>query len=234
MLNAHRRALLGEPLMVRSDSTRQIVELGHEAIHARDLGELENLSLPALERIFRADSSVFLDWRNAGNSKWTINDIHLPLEWSASYRRLYFSSLRKQDPIFEWLDTGRFTQALSATRLSNLINRHEFEKGAFYNELLREVDCRHILTMALHCGEGLIANISLLRTSKQKDFDEDDERLARMTALCLGGTAQRLAMPTRQRDSSIILMFDRQLSPKRIAVGSAWEGLLHFLPRHGR
>ena len=97
-----------------------------------------------------------------------------------------------------------------------------------------EVDCRHILTMALHCGEGLIANISLLRTSKQKDFDEDDERLARMTALCLGGTAQRLAMPTRQRDSSIILMFDRQLSPKRIAVGSAWEGLLHFLPRHGR
>ena len=78
--------------MVRSDSTRQIVELGHEAIHARDLGELENLSLPALERIFRADSSVFLDWRNAGNSKWTINDIHLPLECLLSKALLLFTA----------------------------------------------------------------------------------------------------------------------------------------------
>ena len=210
--------------MDMSNRTRQIVELGHEAIHVRDLGELESLSLPALERIFLAESSVFLDWRNSDNNKWSIGDIHLPQEWSTSYRKLYFSTLRKQDPIFEWLDTGRFTHALSATRLSNLIDRREFEKGAFYNELLREVDCRQILTMALHCGEGLIANVSLLRTSKQRNFDKEDERLARVTALCLGGTAQRLAVPMHQRDSSIILMFDQQLSPRRIEVGSAWEG----------
>lgn len=206
------------------DRTRQIVELGHEAIHACDLGELESLSLPALERIFLAESSVFLDWRNSGNNKWAISDIHLPQEWSNSYRKLYFSTLRRQDPIFEWLDTGRFTQALSATRLSSLIDRREFEKGAFYNELLREVDCRHILTMALHCGEGLIANISLLRTSKQRNFDKEDERLARVTALCLGGTAQRLAAPKHQHASSIILTFDRHLTPGRLEIGDAWEG----------
>ncbi len=210
--------------MVRADRTNQIVKLGHEAYAARDLSELESLTMSSLERVFLADSSVFLDWRNADNDGWQLDDIHLPTAWSSNHKQLYYSSLRRYDPIFQWLDQGAFRQAFSATRLSDLIDRREFEKGKFYNELLRQVDCSHILTIALHCGQGLIANISLLRSHKRADFDAEEEQLARMTSLCLGGTAHMLAVPPAAEDDAVTVSFDARFSMLRTTVGAIWTG----------
>ncbi len=218
------KSALEDPPIASLARETQIIELGHKAFEARDLREMEGLSLPALEKIFLADTSVFLDWRNVADNGLEIDDIHLPPDWSNAYSQLYYSSLRNHDPIFQWLAGGGFQQTFSATRLSNLVDRYEFEKGAFYNELLRKVDCGHILTIALHCGQGLIGNISLLRERKRQDFDKGDEHFARMTALCLSGSAHRLASHVPQGEPTIAVIFDADLTVHRVRVDKKWNG----------
>lgn len=181
--------------MRRQHIVNDIVELGHTALQLDSIEEFKTEILCQLEQTFRSPTSVFLDWEHGGREErsWKEEDLHFP-HWDASFKNLYYHSLRYQDPMFNWLDSGGFIENQSVTRLTNLVRLKDFNKSLLYTELLQPLHCQYILTIALNCGPTLVANLSLMRPSNSKDYDPAEVTAARLAAPMLSGAYKRLLL----------------------------------------
>ena len=179
--------------MQRQNIINDVVRLGHTALEFNDTSEFKTEVLSQLEHTFRAPSSVFLDWEHVGSGErsWIENDLHFP-HWGEEYRRRYLQRLRHSDPLFGWLDSGSFTQCDSVIRLTNLISLQDLHRTPLYTDFLQPLKCQYILTLALNCGQDLVANVSLLRPSGDRDFTTADMQAARLVAPMLCGAYKQL------------------------------------------
>ncbi|MFO7552955.1 MAG: helix-turn-helix transcriptional regulator [Haliea sp.] len=172
-----------------------IVELGHSAHEFETAAEFKRETMNRLEHIFRSPTSVFIDWEHGSRKEqdWWPADFHFP-HWDEGFRNLYYHRLRYEDPLFVWLESGRFIRQRSVTSLSSLVCPSEFKRTELYSELLLPLRCQYIMTLALNCGRDLVANVSLLRPPELGDFKEDEVRAAQLVVPMLSGAYKRLLL----------------------------------------
>ena len=183
-----------------SRMSKQVIDIGHKALEAPDINQFKSEILCDLENAFRAESSVFLDWDHLGEKAdaWSKSDMYFP-RWESKYRDLYWGRLRFEDPLFDWLESGHYYRTRGVTTLSNLINFRDVKKSLLFDSLLKPLDCRYIVTMALHCGGNLVANVSLLRSTGSRDFNDTEVHCAELVAPMLAGAYKKLLLG-EQRD----------------------------------
>jgi DNA-binding CsgD family transcriptional regulator len=181
--------------MLETKTLRSIAALGAEALELEQRADFARHILPRIEDLYGAAASVFLDWSHTtpGTDSFPLNDLHFP-HWSESCRQFYHETLRYEDPLFAWLDSGQFRHQRSATRLSSLVDSREFEQTSLFRSLLQPQQCHHILTVALNCGPKLLANISLLRARGVPDFDEEEVQTAQLLSPMLSGAFRKLLL----------------------------------------
>ena len=164
------------------------------------LQKLDNLAafteeaLTSLEQLFQADSSVVLDWTPFvwGNRAISREDMFFH-----NYREptvLNYSQYHQEDPIYEWIDSGRCHDDLNVTRLSDLASFREVRKTRFYSEILRPLHCRYVLTMAVHHEGDVLASISAVRNPHQKNFTKSDIEFAKVLVPIFENSYSRLAL----------------------------------------
>lgn len=205
--------------MRKQDTISDLVELGHIALEFSDPNEFRSEMLPRLEAIFHSPASVFLDWEHGARDSrnWQEEDMYFP-HFDERLRRLYYRRLRYEDPLFNWLASGKFIHNRSVTRLSNLVRQPELNRSALYRDLLQPMKYQFILTLALNCGHDLIGNISLLRPLKYGDFGVKDMRAAQLAVPMLTGAYRKLQLKQSLAEQSDLVNIVAHLQRDQAAL----------------
>ena len=169
---------MGRTTLLQTDLTKKISELGFVALEITEPDEFKREVLTRMERLFGATDSLFLNWTPVTNRKrqWIPSDMFSP-NWERNYRQHYYRNF-SQDPVYKWIQSGKYKYDLSVTRFSALTNFKDFRKTKLYSELMLPLKHRYVLSMALNDGTGIFGNISLLRPKTLSDFDTNEIQIA--------------------------------------------------------
>lgn len=207
--------------MINKDTTYQVVELADALQKEKSFDDFLDIALTRLERIFNASSSVILNWsdfkwggRTLSKEDMFFHNYDVQGEWN-------YPELHHQDPLYEWIQSGHCHSDLNATRLSDLISFRKLKRTRFYNELLKEMDCRYVLTMAVHHQGEILASISVTRTQEEIDFSKSDVLLAQLITPILANALSHILLKNQnEQQLDIFNILNKKLSDQAIIIFS--------------
>lgn len=166
--------------MLKPKVFKEVVALINDLQNIPDPEHFYGEILSAIEKLFGAADSVILDWsafvqgaREISKDDMFFHKLELQANWD--YPKLLY-----QDPIYDWIETGRCHADFNATRLSDLVSFRHLKDTEFFSEVMVPLNCRYALTMAAHQGENIEASINMLRPPGESDFTNSDVQLAQL------------------------------------------------------
>ena len=166
--------------MLKPQLFREVVALINDLQHVESPEQFLDEILCSLEKLFDASDSVILDWtpfvagaRNMSKDDMFFHKFRKQPGWD-------YPQVHHEDPIYDWIESGRCHADFNAVRLSDLASFRDVRKSRFYSEILVPLKCRYVLTMAAHRGDDIEASISMIRPPGARNFTEADLQLARL------------------------------------------------------
>lgn len=207
--------------MINKDTTHQVVELAAAIQNEESFDDFVETTLSRLEKIFKANSSVVLNWndfkwggRTLSKEDMFFHNDNVNQEWN-------YPALHHEDPLYEWIQSGHCHGDLNAIRLSDLISFRQLKKTRFYTELLQAMDCRYVLTMAVHHQGDILASISVTRPQEDHDFSTSDVLLAQLITPILANALSHILLKTQnEQQIDIFNILNDKLDDKAIIIFS--------------
>jgi len=201
---------------------RNVVDVIRDLQKVTDISHFHKQTLNLLETLFDATDSVILDWtpfiqgaQELGKDDMFFHKFEKQAQWD-------YPKIHHQDPIFDWIDSGRFREDLDVTRLSDLAEFNEIKKTDFYRTILAPLNCRYVLTMAAHQNENIEASISMIRPAESRDFDQSDVQLAQLITPILANAYTHLLLKRKsQLNDDILQIIDSKLQHIPYAIFSS-------------
>ena len=172
----------------------EVIALINDLQKTPDPEYFQEKTLSALEELFQASDSVILDWTVFLRGARTLSKEDMFFHKFEKYPGWDYPKFHRQDPIFDWIDSGRCHADLNVTRLSDLASFRDIKKTEFYSEILAPMNCRYVLTMAAHRGKEISASISMIRSKESADFSRADVQLARLITPILANAYSHLLL----------------------------------------
>ncbi|MFT6286766.1 MAG: DNA-binding CsgD family transcriptional regulator [Alcanivorax sp.] len=166
--------------MFKLKPIKEVVTLINDLQNIPDPEHFRGETLSALEKLFNGSDSVILDWTPFVQGARGLSKDDMFFHKFVKQPSWDYPKVHQQDPIYDWIETGRCHDDFYATRLSDLSNFRDLKKTEFYREILVPLNCRYVLTMAAHQGDNIQASISITRPSGGSDFTASDVQLAQL------------------------------------------------------
>lgn len=199
-----------------------VVDVIRDLQKVTDIKHFHEQTLNLLETLFDATDSVILDWtpfiqgaQELGKDDMFFHKFEKQAQWD-------YPKIHHQDPIFDWVDSGRCREDLDVTRLSDLADFEEIKKTDFYRTILAPLNCRYVLTMAAHQNDSIEASISMIRPTESKDFDQSDVQLAQLITPILANAYNHLLLKRKSElNDDILTIMASQLKHLPYAIFSS-------------
>lgn len=166
--------------MLKIKAFKEVVALINDLQNIPHPEHFHGETLSALEELFDANDSVILDWTPFVQGARELSKDDMFFHKFVKQSSWDYPKVHQQDPIYDWIETGRCHADFYATRLSDLASFRDLKKTEFYTEILVPLNCRYVLTMAAHQGDNIQASISITRPPGGSDFTDSDVQLAQL------------------------------------------------------
>lgn len=190
---------------MQTNLTKEISELGFAALEITEADEFKHEVLTRMQGIFSAPDSLMIDWSTVAprQQEWGPRDMYSP-NWQRDYNKYYYRNFL-QDPIYKWMQSGRYKSNLSVTRFSQLVTIQDFRKTQLFSELMQPLKYRHILTIVLNDGKDIVSNISLLRPKDLHDFSAQEIQVAQTITPMIISAYRNIALEQQCREHGDML-----------------------------
>lgn len=208
--------------MINKKNFRNVVEVIQDLQKVTDIKHFHEQTLNLLETLFNASNSVILDWTSFVQGAQELGKDDMFFHKFEKQAQRDYPNFHHQDPIFDWVDSGRCREDLDVTRLSDLVDFKEIEKTDFYRTILAPLNCRYVLTMAAHQNDNIEASISMIRPSEVGDFDQSDVQLAQLITPVLANAYTHLLLKRKSElNDDILKIIASQLKHMPYAIFSS-------------
>ena len=208
--------------MLKLKAFKEVVALINDLQNIPDPEHFHGETLSALEELFDANDSVILDWTPFVQGAGELSKDDMFFHKFIKQASWDYPKVHQQDPIYDWIETGRCREDFYATRLSDLASFRDLKETEFYSEILVPLNCRYVLTMAAHQGDDIEASISMIRPSGGNDFTNSDVQLAQLiTPVLASAYSQMLQKRKSALNDDIFEIVASQLQNKPYIIFSS-------------
>jgi len=183
--------------MTNQLTIQQVVQLAEQLQTENHFTDFIDSTLSRLEQIFHADSSVILNWTDFNWGGRPISKQDMFFHNYGNSNDWNYPEIHHQDPLYDWIKSGRCQRDLNVTRLSDLCHFNDIKRTRFYTELLLPMNCRYVLTMAVHHEGQILASISVTRRPEQNNFSRGEVQLAQMVTPILANALAHILLKSK-------------------------------------